>query len=40
MENAQDEVKKSADYITYSNDEDGIAHVIEKFMLKGKTWQH
>lgn len=35
MKNAQESVKEVADFITYSNDEDGIAHVIEKFMLKG-----
>lgn len=33
MANAQDIVKSKADYITLSNDEDGIAHVIEAFML-------
>lgn len=33
MGNAFDEVKSEADYITYSNDEDGVAHVIEEFML-------
>ncbi|BCK00459.1 Cof-type HAD-IIB family hydrolase [Anaerocolumna chitinilytica] len=33
MANAQDAVKNKANYITYSNDEDGIAHVIETFML-------
>lgn len=32
MANAQDVVKKAADYVTLSNDEDGVAHVIEKFM--------
>ena len=32
MENAQSEVKESADYITSSNDEDGVAKLIEKFM--------
>lgn len=32
MANAQEEVKQAADFITYSNDEDGVAHVIEKFM--------
>lgn len=31
MENAQPEVKEVADYITLSNDRDGIVHVIEKF---------
>lgn len=32
MANAQEAVKKEADYITASNDEDGIALVIEKFI--------
>ena len=32
MENAQDIVKSSADYITLSNDDEGILHVINKFM--------
>lgn len=31
MANAKQPVKDIADYITLSNDEDGIAHVIEKF---------
>lgn len=34
MANAQKEVKEAADFITYSNDEDGVAHVVEKFMLE------
>ncbi len=33
MANAQEEVKKSADFITDSNDEDGIAKVIDTFIL-------
>lgn len=33
MENAQDKVKEVADYITSSNNEDGIAKVIEKFFV-------
>lgn len=33
MANARDEVKEVADYITDSNDEDGIAKVVEKFIL-------
>lgn len=33
MANAQDVVKEAADFITASNDEDGIAHVIERFIL-------
>lgn len=32
MANAQQEVKEEANYITASNDEDGIAQVIEKFI--------
>lgn len=34
MANAQPQVKEVADFITYSNDEDGIAHVIHKFILQ------
>ncbi|WP_461206782.1 sugar-phosphatase [Clostridium sp. DL1XJH146] len=33
MENAFDEVKKVADYITKSHTESGVAHVINKFVL-------
>ena len=33
MANAQLEVQKNADFITVSNDEDGIAQVVEKFLL-------
>ncbi|MBE6071178.1 MAG: sugar-phosphatase [Clostridium butyricum] len=33
MGNATDDVKKVANYITSTNDEDGIAKVIEKFIL-------
>ena len=32
MGNAQKEVKETADYITASNDEDGIVEIIQKFM--------
>ena len=31
MANAQDVVKKAADYVTLSNEEDGVAAVVEKF---------
>ncbi len=31
--NAREEVKEKADYITKSNDEDGVAEFIEKFIL-------
>ncbi|MGN0243305.1 MAG: Cof-type HAD-IIB family hydrolase [Lachnospiraceae bacterium] len=33
MANAQEEVKEKADYITGSNDEDGVAQVVERFIL-------
>lgn len=33
MANAFEEVKLAADYMTSSNEEDGVAEVIEKFML-------
>ncbi len=33
MANAQEVVKAAADYITLSNAEDGVAHVVEKFLL-------
>ncbi len=34
MANAPMEVQDTADYITYSNEEDGVAHVVDKFILK------
>ena len=33
MANATEEVKQAADYITSSNDEDGVAKAIERFVL-------
>ncbi len=33
MENATDELKKVANFVTKSNDDDGIAYVINKFIL-------
>ncbi|HEX3077291.1 MAG TPA: Cof-type HAD-IIB family hydrolase [Lachnospiraceae bacterium] len=33
MANAQEVVKENADYITLSNDDDGVAYIIEEFML-------
>lgn len=33
MANAQEKVKETADYITASNDEDGIVQVIDEFIL-------
>ena len=33
MANAQDEVKAVADFITASNNDDGVAKVIEKFVM-------
>ncbi len=37
MGNAFPEVKKKADYVTKTNEEDGVAHVIKKFVLKEET---
>jgi hydroxymethylpyrimidine pyrophosphatase-like HAD family hydrolase len=34
MGNAIPEVKAVAQYVTHSNEEDGVAHVIEQFVLK------
>lgn len=34
MGNAPDAIKEKADFITLSNDEDGVAHVIYKFFLE------
>ena len=34
MGNAREEVKEQADFITRSNDEDGVAHVINSFVKK------
>lgn len=36
MENAIDRVKEAADYVTKSNNENGVAHVINKFVLNKK----
>ena len=33
MANAQTEVKEAADVVTLSNDEDGVAEVIERYIL-------
>ena len=33
MENGEEELKVIADYITVSNDEDGVAKAIQKFAL-------
>jgi len=35
MENAQDEVKAAADFITFSNNEHGVAEVIRKYIFNG-----
>jgi Cof subfamily protein (haloacid dehalogenase superfamily) len=34
MGNAKEFVKKQANYVTFSNEDDGVAHVIEEFILK------
>ena len=36
MDNAREPVKAVADFVTLSNDEDGVAYVVEKFMLGTK----
>ena len=36
MDNAIARVKDAADYITKSNDENGVAHVINKFVLNNE----
>lgn len=36
MANAVDEVKEKADYVTLSNEEDGVACVIDKFILNDR----
>lgn len=36
MDNAQEVVKQAANYITLSNEEDGVAHAVEKFMLNAE----
>ena len=33
MANAKEAIRQKADYVTLSNDDDGIAHVIRKFVL-------
>lgn len=33
MENAVRPARNAADYVTFSNNDDGIAHVVEKFLL-------
>ena len=33
MGNAQPEVKAAADFVTGSNDEDGLVRVVEEFIL-------
>ena len=34
MANAEAKVKEAADYITMSNEEDGVAEAIEKMVLR------
>ena len=35
MGNAEEEILKAADYVTLSNEEDGVKKVIDEFILKG-----
>lgn len=37
MANAQPIVRENANYITLSNEEDGVAHVVEKYLLRSHT---
>ena len=37
MGNAADEVQKAARRVTSSNDEDGFAHAVEQFILRGRS---
>ena len=39
MSNAADDIKAQADYVTLSNEEDGIAHVVDKFILSEWCYQ-
>ena len=34
MGNAEDEVKECADFVTLTNQEDGVAYAVEKFVFK------
>ena len=34
MGNSPDYLKAVAEYVTHSNDEDGVRYVLEKFILK------
>ena len=36
MGNAQEAVKEAADLVTDSNEEDGVAKIIEKILQKGQ----
>ena len=33
MANAAKDIQSEADYVTLSNEEDGVAHVVEQFIL-------
>ena len=33
MANASKDIQDKADFITYSNEEDGVAHVVDKFIF-------
>ena len=38
MGNAHDEIKKAADFVTLSNEDDGVAFAVEKFILQDKPY--
>ena len=35
MGNAEEEIKQAADYVTLTNEDEGVAYAIEKFILGG-----
>jgi hypothetical protein len=39
MGNAPDELKAHADFVTATNDQEGLRHVIERFILAGESTQ-
>lgn len=40
MGNATDEVKKAAQFVTKTNEEEGVAYAVEEFVLAGKTLEN
>lgn len=40
MDNSEQEIKDQADFVTLSNDDDGVSYVIEKFILKEERYMN